>query len=257
MNKIFNMDCIAGMKNNIMDNSVNMIVTSPPYNVGIKYDEYNDNITEEEYWYFTKMWITESYRVLCKGGRICINIPVMGNNSIIKKSKKFIFYLPHYTSILEELFTLRECITWIKSYKENDENSFCGNNTAWGSWCSPSSPYLRSFSEFIIIAQKEDPFLHHKGVTDITKDEFLKWTKNVWFMPACTKKTHPAVFPIELPIRCIKLYSYINDIVMDPFAGSGTTIEACIRLNRKYIGFEISTIYYELIKSIVAQKQLI
>ena len=254
-NKIYNMDCIKGMQE-IDANLVDLIVTSPPYNVGIEYDSWNDNLPEEEYWAFTWNWLNEAYRILKVGGRICINIPVMGNNPLMKKGNLYLFHLPQYLNLIKEKFKLRECITWIKSYAEYDENVFCGGNTAWGSWLSPSNPYCRSFSEFIIVAHKEEDTLQHKGETDLTKDEFLRWTKNVWFFPSEQNRKHPAPYPLELPTRCIKLYSYIGDLVIDPFMGSGTTAESCLRLNRRYIGFEISKSYCENMKYRTAQQRL-
>ena len=135
--------------------SVDCCITSPPYNVGIEYDSWNDNLSENDYWDFTEKLIELSEKVLKVGGRICINIPIMGNNPLMKKSNNYLFHLPQYLGILKKYFTLRECITWIKSYAEYDENVFCGGNTAWGSWLSPSNPFCRSFSEFIIVANKQ------------------------------------------------------------------------------------------------------
>ena len=231
------------------DNKVDLIVTSPPYYVGIKYNTYNDTLPEEEYWEFTEKWMKELHRVLKRGGRVCINIPVMGNNAEMKKGNEYLFHLPRYLNIIKKNFLLRECITWIKSYAEYNENVFCGGNTAWGSWLDPSCPFLRSFSEFIIVSHKETPYLQHKGKTDLEKDEFLRWTKNVWFFPSENDREHPAPFPEELPRRCIKLYSYIGDLVLDPFMGSGTTGVVCKKIKRNFIGIEIDKKYYELSKN--------
>jgi len=243
--KIINEDCLIAFKQ-IENESIDIVVTSPPYNVGIGYDKWNDNLSENEYRQFTNSWIKETERIIKKGGRICINIPIMGNNPKMKKSNVYLFHLPQYLEIIRKYFLLRECITWIKSYAEYDENVFCGNNTVWGSWLSPSNPFCRSFSEFIIVAHKETPGLQHKGKTDLTKDEFLKWTKNVWFFPSENDRTHPAPFPEELPKRCIKLYSYVDDMVLDPFSGYFTTGLVCAKLNRKFIGIEISENYCKL-----------
>lgn len=240
-------NCIEKLKE-LEPNSIDLVISSPPYNVGIDYDNYNDNLSEKDYWENTHKWIKEVYRVVKIGGRICINIPIMGNNSLMKKRNEYLFHLPKYLNIIKEQFLLRECITWIKSYNEYDENVFCGGNTAWGSYLSPSSPYCRSFSEFIIVAHKENPKIQHTGKTDLTKETFLRYTKNIWFFPSEAKRIHPASFPEELPLRCIRLYSFIEDTVLDPFMGSGTTGVVCKKLNRKFIGIEQSSKYYSMAK---------
>jgi site-specific DNA-methyltransferase (adenine-specific) len=230
--------------------SIDMVITSPPYNVGVSYDNWNDNMTEDEYFKFTNNWISELKKIVKLGGRLGINIPVMGNNEEIKKSDKLIFYLDKYIKIIgDSKFNFRECITWIKSYAENDENNFCGNNTAWGSYLSPSNPFCRSFSEFILVAHNELPKLQHKGETDLVKEEFMKWTKNIWFMPTDTNKEHPAVFNEELPKRLMKLYTYIGNTIFEPFAGAGTTCLVAEKLNRKWIACEISEKYCKLTKN--------
>jgi site-specific DNA-methyltransferase (adenine-specific) len=244
------------MQEHIADESIDLIVTSPPYNVGIEYDRWNDNLPEQEYWDFTKKWVEQSYRVLKIGGRICINIPVMGHSEQRQRSDYYSFHLYSYLGIIRNLFSLRECITWVKSFAEYDENVFCGGSTAWGSWLSPSTPWCRSFAEFILVAHKKEAKLRHIGVTDLTPPEFLRWTKNVWFFPSERDRRHPAPFPIELPYRLIKLYTYVGDTVLDPFMGGGTVAEACIRLNRQYIGFEISKNYCEGMKHRTTQTRL-
>lgn len=247
IDNIYQGDCVGIMKL-FPENIIDLTMTSPPYNVGIEYDIYNDNLTEKEYWDFTEKWIKEVYRITKIGGRICINIPIMGNNPKMKKSNSYLFHLPQYLEILKQYFKLRECISWIKSYKEYDENVFCGGNTAWGSWLSPSNPFCRSFSEFILIAHKELPKIQHRGETDLTKDEFLKFTKNVWFLPIEAKRLHPAQYPEELPYRCIKLFSWMGDLIFDPFSGVGTTCLVANKLKRKYIGIELSKKYCDIAK---------
>ena len=230
---------------NIPNNSINLIVTSPPYNVGKDYGNYDDNKSEKDYYEFIDKVFFEIYRVLGEGGRICINIPVMGNNPTIKKQEKYVFYLNKYISLLEKnKLKLREVLTWVKAYTESDE-TFCGGNTAWGSWLSPSCPYCRSFTEFIIVCHKNNPKRICDGETDITKKEFLKYTRNVWFFPSESDRTHPAPFPEELPKRCIKLYSFVGDTIFDPFMGSGTTGVVALKLNRKFVGIEINSQFFK------------
>lgn len=231
----------------IENNSIEMCITSPPYNVGISYDYWNDSLSEEEYWNFTGKWIAEVFKKLVDGGRIAINIPVMGNNPELKKSEKYLMHLPQYLEILKDVgFNLREMITWLKT-KEGNMDIFAGGNTAWGSFCSPSNPYCRSFTEFIIVAHKNSPYLRgDKNKIDITKQEFMKFTKNIWHMWPESNRSHPATFPKELPYRLMKLYTYQNNTVIDPFAGSGTTGLVAKELKRKAILVDISKNYCEL-----------
>lgn len=238
------------------DESVQLIITSPPYNVGKNYGIVSDNLTENNYYWMLSGVFNECFRVLCDGGRLAVNIPIMGNNSGIKKSDKYMFYLNKYIDLLLDLgFNLREVITWVKTHTESDD-TFCGNNTAWGSWNSPSNPYCRSFSEFIIIFHKNNPRLISKNKTsDMISEEFLKWTRNVWFFPAETDRTHSAPFPEELPKRLIKLYSFIGDTVLDCFAGSGTTGKVARQLNRNSIMYELNPGYKDLMLEKIGARQ--
>lgn len=212
------------------DCSVDLIVTSPPYNVNIKYDNYNDNINFIKYKQYIIKIFTECYRVLKIGGRICINIANTYINSYIPMNSV-------YDNILSEIgFILRDEIIWFKNYVN------C-NSTAWGSFKSPSNPILRTNHEYIIVAYKIEPKLQYKGISDLTNEEFKEYTKNEWVIQPSRNNLHPATFPEELPKRCIKLYSWIDAIILDPFCGSGTTCMIAKMLNRKYIGYDISKKY--------------
>jgi len=232
--------------------SVDLVITSPPYNIGIDYGIWKDNLEWNEYLKFSEKWLSEIYRVLKKDGRFALNIP----NAIKNSECRIAHVVPIFINMLEKIgFKTMEWITWVKGKAIIDDNgnyidsTFCGNNTAWGSWCSPKAPYLRSLTESIILVYKEK-FKKDgkKEYIDIKPKEFKEWTKNVWFIPTNNDKTHPAVYPIELVKRILKLYSYQYDTVLDPFLGSGTTMRACLELKRNCIGIEINPEYIQLTK---------
>lgn len=215
-------------------NSVHLIVTSPPYNVGKEYDE---NQTLEEYLSFLKRVWKECYRVLVPGGRICINIANLGRKP----------YIPLHAFIIKDMleigFLMRGEIIWNKGASASP-------SAAWGSWCSASNPVLRDIHEYILVFSKGS-FRRgnlQKRKSTINRDEFLEFTKSIWSFPAVSAKKikHPAPFPVELPYRCIQLYSFEGDVVLDPFMGSGQTAIAAIRARRNYIGYEIKKEYVEL-----------
>ncbi|MCK9578612.1 site-specific DNA-methyltransferase [bacterium] len=220
----------------IPDNFVHLIVTSPPYNVGMQYGT-DDRKNYSLYLDFMKNVLTHCYRVLIPGGRICINLP----SSILQSTKSRMAYLSiDILMIMREIgFLDREFVTWIKMPR----GELSGNNvTSWGSWMSASCPYLRDASELVIIMDKEQRKRTDKaGPNDISKEEFLRFTTNCWYIqPNPDRREHPAPFPEELPYRCIKLYSWPGDVVLDPFMGSGTTAVTCVKNNRNYIGIELS-----------------
>ena len=215
------------------DNSVHMMITSPPYNVTKEYDK-NLNLTE--YLTFLKNVWKETYRVLVPGGRLCINIANLGRKP----------YIPLHSYIINDLieigFLMRGEIIWNKSTSASP-------STAWGTWLSAANPVLRDIHEYILVFSKGSfTRKRNKKENTITRDEFLEYTKSVWTFPAISAKKigHPAPFPEELPQRLIKLYSFKNDIVLDPFVGSGTTSLAAIKNSRFYIGYDIDKGYIEL-----------
>jgi len=257
LDKIYNEDCLFGMQK-LSDNYIDLTITSPPYNVGKDYGrEYNDHIDAKDYFLFLRKVFTELFRITAIGGRLCLNVPFIGNSYFLKKSTHLQFYPLPYIEILQNIgWTFRDFVIWVKTREPENPNNFCGNSTGWGSWLSPSSPYLRCFAEAVLIFHKKNKKLQHKGQADITKEEFLTFTKNIWYFPAETKREHPAPFPIELPKRCIKLYSYINDIILDPFLGWGTTVLAAKELKRRYLGYEINRKYYLIAKRRIDNEQL-
>lgn len=232
LNKIFNKS--SEKMDELPESSIHLMVTSPPYNVGKQYD---DNLTLESYLQLLQNVFKEVYRVLVPGGRVCINVANLGRKP----------YIPLHASIIEIMseigFFMRGEIIWDKQI---------GGGTAWGSWKSPSNPVLRDQHEYILIFCKET--MSRKNPEDrdstITKDEFLEFTKSVWKMPpdSAKKVGHPAPFPVSLPYRCIQLYTFKNEIILDPFMGAGTTALAALKSSRKYMGYDTKKEYIELAK---------
>ncbi|MBI2522913.1 site-specific DNA-methyltransferase [Candidatus Woesearchaeota archaeon] len=232
MNKIF---CKSSDNmEELPDNSIHLMVTSPPYNVGKEYDE---NLSLNEYREFLKRVWKEVYRVIVPGGRACINVANLGRKP----------YIPLHSFIIEDMqelgFLMRGEIIWNKA-------STASPSTAWGSWLSPKNPVLRDIHEYILVFSKE-AFAranHDDQPATVTRDEFLELTKSVWTFGAESAKRvgHPAPFPVELPVRCIKLYTFKNDIVLDPFMGSGTTAIATLISNRRFVGYDINKNYVKI-----------
>jgi len=221
------------------DSSVHLMVTSPPYNASKDYDQ---DLSLDEYLNLLKNVWQETYRVLVPGGRACINTANLGRKPYIPLHKYLI-------EIMIDLgFLMRGEIIW-------DKGSSASQSTAWGSWQSASNPVLRDVHEYILVFSK-NTFKREQGDKENTigRDEFLEWTKSVWTFPAVSAKKvgHPAPFPEELPRRLIQLYSYRGDVVLDPFAGSGTTCLVAALEERRYIGYEINEQYVELARERIA-----
>lgn len=222
------------------DNSVNLMITSPPYNVG---KEYDDDLTIDEYRNLLFNVFNETYNKLATGGRACINIANIGRKP----------YVPLHSMIIDIMleigFFMRGEIIW-------DKSASAGGSCAWGSWMSASNPVLRDVHEYILVFCKDS--FSKKKVEDkkdtISRDDFLEWTKSIWTFPAVSAKRvgHPAPFPIELPHRLINLYSYEDDVVLDPFCGSGTTCLAAVKNNRNFVGYDVVEDYVELANNRIA-----
>lgn len=210
------------------DNSVHLMITSPPYNVTKEYDQ---NLTLKEYLLLIENVMKETYRVLVDGGRACINIANVGRKP----------YIPMTTYITEIMTSIgynnRGQIIWNKA-------ASAGGSCAWGSWQSARNPILRDIHEYILVFSKGS-MSRKKGVDTICRNDFMEWTKSIWTMNTESAKRvkHPAPFPEELPHRLINLYSFKDDIVLDPFIGSGTTAVSALKNNRHFVGYEISEEY--------------
>ncbi|MEA3443055.1 MAG: site-specific DNA-methyltransferase [Chloroflexota bacterium] len=216
------------------DNSVHLMVTSPPYNVGKEYDE---DLTLKGYEEFLRGIWQEVYRVLVPGGRACVNIANLGRKP----------YIPLHAFVIEDMldlgFLMRGEIIWNKA-------SSSSPSTAWGSWLSAANPTLRDIHEYILVFSKGTFTRKRQPNRDntISREEFLEFTKSVWTFPAEQAKSvgHPAPFPIELPYRLIQLYTYQDEVVLDPFVGSGQTAIAAVKTKRHYVGYDINEDYVKL-----------
>lgn len=222
----------------IPDNSLHLMITSPPYNVS---KEYDTDLSLNEYLSLLKKAFSETYRVLVNGGRACINVANLGRKPYIPLSD----YISQM--MIDIGFNMRGEIIWNKA-------ASAGPSTAWGSWQSATNPILRDIHEYILVFSKGDYKRERKKEemdlkkNTILKEQFMEWTKSIWTMNAESARRigHPAPFPEELPYRLIQLYSFKNDIVLDPFIGSGTTGVVALKNGRFYVGFETNKEYIEL-----------
>lgn len=221
----------------IKENSIDLIVTSPPYNVDIKYNSNNDKLDYATYLEFTKEWISKCYKLAKDDGRFCLNIPLDKNKD-------------GQQSVCADITTIAKQIGWKYHSTIIWNEGNISRRTAWGSWLSASAPYVIAPVEVIVVLYKKYWRKIFSGKSDVTKEEFLGWTNGVWTFNGESKKRigHPAPYPVELPKRCIKLFSYTNNTILDPFLGSGTTLIACVESKRKGIGVDIDKQYCALAK---------
>ena len=232
LDRIFNHS--AETMRELPDCSIHLMVTSPPYDVGKEYDE---DLSLDDYLAFLQRVWKETWRVLVPGGRMCINVANLGRKP----------YIPLHAFIAEQAiqlgFLMRGEIIWNKAASASP-------STAWGSWKSASNPILRDIHEYILVFCKQTFKRQNpsKRLSTITRDEFLEYNKSVWNIQAesARKIGHPAPFPVELPRRLIQLYTFENEIVLDPFIGSGQTAIAAVKSGRHYLGYEIDEKYVAL-----------
>ena len=221
------------------DNCVHLVVTSPPYNASKAYDE---DLSLSEYLQLLEDVFRECYRVLSSGGRIVVNVANLGR-------KPYIPLTSHINLIMHEIgFLHRGEAIW-------DKSASSGSSCAWGSFQSASNPCLRDIHEYLLIFSKGDYKLSRSKeerengrIDTITKDDFIHQTKSIWSFPteSARRVNHPAPFPLELPRRCIEMFTFSGDVVFDPFVGSGSTAVAAKMTGRKYFGCDISSEYCKI-----------
>jgi site-specific DNA-methyltransferase (adenine-specific) len=222
----------------VAKDSIDLIVTSPPYNVDIKYNSHNDKLTYDEYLSFTRAWLAKCYELVKSDGRLCLNIPLDKNKG-------------GQQAVCADITTIAKQIGW-KYHSTiiwNEQN--ISRRTAWGSWLSASAPFVIAPVEVIVILYKHTwKKTSGSRESDISKADFMGWTNGVWTFNGESRQRvgHPAPFPVELPRRCIKLFSFVGDTVLDPFLGSGTTLIASCATGRNGIGLEVDPDYCELAK---------
>ena len=258
--KIINGDCIEVMKT-FPEGSIDLLVTSPPYNVNISYDVHKDDLPMDEYYEWTKDWLREALRVLKDDGRIAVNVP--NELNVQERGGRILFVAEFWMMMKEVGFKFSGLV----DLTENSPHRV--RQTAWGSWMSASAPYVYNPKECVIIAYKKSSKKLTKGVSqwlgtpiqittedgkiknkmiyqDEDKKEFMNLVFGRWEYFADTRSLTKATFSMDIPSKAIKILSYKNDIVLDPFMGSGTSAFAAELLDRRWIGIELSSDYTEI-----------
>jgi site-specific DNA-methyltransferase (adenine-specific) len=268
LNKITTGDCREVMRE-MPANSIDLMVTSPPYGVGIAYDSFDDDMNFEAYKEFSREWLSEAFRVLKPDGRLALNIPYEINRQ--EKGGR-IFMVAELWNILA---SIGYKFYGVVDLEESSPHR--SKTTAWGSWMSPSSPYIYNPKECVLLCYKQlskkqtkgtpqweswveqvedknnpELFVNKKMYEKSDKDDFISLVYGQWNYFADTRQQTKATFSMDIPVRAMKILSYKEDIVMDPFMGSGTSAVAAEFVGRNWVGIELSPNYTE-----VANKRLL
>jgi site-specific DNA-methyltransferase (adenine-specific) len=258
--KIINGDCVEVMKS-LPDGCIDLLVTSPPYNVNVSYDVYDDGRSMDDYWEFTRQWLSESLRILKDDGRVAINVPIELN--VQERGGRILFNAEFWMMMKEVGFKFFGMVDL------TEDSPHRVRQTAWGSWMSASCPYIYNPKECIILAYKKTNKKLTKGESqwkgvpteveqpdgtiknkimyqDEDKKDFMNLVFGRWEYFADTKSLTKARFSMDIPVKAIKILSYKNDIVFDPFMGSGTSAVAAEILDRRWLGIELSPNYTDI-----------
>jgi site-specific DNA-methyltransferase (adenine-specific) len=254
--KITNGDCVEVMEQ-MTESTIDLMVTSPPYNVGIKYDTHDDFTMMEDYWNWTEKWLSQVYRLLKDDGRVAINIPYETN---VQDRGGRVFFVSEFYQVMKKVG-----FKFFGVVDLEEDSPHRSKTTAWGSWMSPSGPYIYNPKECVILAYKKqhlkkvkgepqwigEPYVSEDGknkvaYTEDQKREFMELVFGQWKYLNDTKQMTKATFSLEIPSKAIKILTYKNDIVLDPFCGSATSMVAAEILDRRWIGIELSPNYTEI-----------
>ena len=255
-------DSLEVMKQ-IPENTINLIVTSPPYNVGIQYDTYKDDeLSMEDYFKWCLSWLKECYRILDTDGRIAINIPY--EIGLKSRGGRYFMAAEFYHLLLTAGFKFFGLVDLEETTPHRVKL------TSWGSWMSSSSPYIYNPKECVMLFYKETHIRKKQGISwmpigeeiiidketgksrkkliysDEQKDEFKELVFARWNYSAEKQCMTKACFSADIPSKAIKILSYESDIVMDPFGGSGTTAISAEILKRQWISIDLSPNYTEI-----------
>lgn len=272
INKIHSGDA-RKLMSEMPEKSIDLVVTSCPYGVGIDYDNWDDDKEFSEYMEFTREWLSEVYRVLKDDGRISLNIPYEINRQ--KKGGR-IFFASEVWQVMKQLgFGFFGIVDLEESSPHRSKT------TAWGSWMSPSAPYIYNPKECVILAYKKLSKKQVKGTPqwegeyqmvpnekiegefrkklvydEKDKKDFISLVYGQWNYFADTQQKTKATFSLDIPYRAIKILSYKEDVVLDPFNGSGTTCLAAEMLGRPWIGLDISENYCEVARERIKEYKI-
>lgn len=235
-NEIICGDCIQVLKQMKEEQApqFDIIITSPPYNLGKVYSqEITDDQKYDDYLKFSYSWMSACFDVAKDDCRFCLNIPMDTNKY-------------GHQSVLADFVTLAKKIGWRFETTIIWDKAYERTRTSWGSWLSASAPCVLAPVEVIVVFYKKFWKKQRQGISDVEKMDFLQWKDGVWAMHPEGHIEHPAPFPLELPRRCLKMFSYVDDYVLDPFSGSGSVAVCCKQIGRDYCGIEINQEYIKI-----------